>query len=192
MAGREWGGVVASIDPPGRISVILHQKSCGRIQAQGKFMKDVGILLLVMLLLNGCSTTTTPVQTAAGGTWESQMIGGAGEASGLSFITQFTVGGDGALSVTNLQFLTQGDCFPITGGTESGSLMVSANSDGLVTGTFMFVVAAGGNTLTLNSTSVTGTLSGSTLSGGSIIGTWTLVGDMGCNGSGTFTMTQSA
>jgi hypothetical protein len=156
-------------------------------------MKEVAILLLVALMLNGCSTSTTAVQTAAGGKWESQMLGGDGTASGFSFITQFTVGGDGTLSFSSFQFLTQGSCFPVAGGTESGSLLLTSSSNDEVTGTLSFVVTANGNTLTLTSTSVTGVLSGSTLSSGSILGTWVLQGGTGCTGaSGTFTMTQSA
>lgn len=160
-------------------------------------MKEVAILLLFALLLNGCSSGTTAAQTAAGGTWESQMLGGDGTASGFSFIAQFTVSANGALSISNFQFLTSitGGCFPVTGGTESGTLDVTFNSADQVTGTFSFMVVSGGNTLTLTSTSVTGTLTGSssdTLSNGVITGTWALTGGTGCTGtSGTFTMTQT-
>jgi hypothetical protein len=156
-------------------------------------MKDVGILLLVALLLNGCGSSSTSVQTASGGTWEAQLSGGDGTASGFSFITQFTVGGNGALSVSSFQFLTAGTCFPVTGGTQSGTLIATLNSANQVTGTFSFTETSGGNTLALTSTSVTGTLSGTTLTGGSITGTWALQGGgTGCNNAGgTFTMKQS-
>jgi len=61
-------------------------------------MKEVAVLLLAALILNGCSTSsTTSVQTAAGGTWQAEMLGGQGTASGFSFITQFTVGSNGTL-----------------------------------------------------------------------------------------------
>ena len=159
-------------------------------------MKELAILLLVALMLNGCGTTSTNnVQTASGGTWQSEMLGGDGAASGFSFITQFTVGGSGTLSISSFQFLTQidGGCFPVTGGSESGTLNVTFNSADQVTGTFSFTVASGGNTLTLTSSAVTGTLSGSTLTGGSITGRWALQGGTGCNNvNGTFTMTQTA
>ena len=155
-------------------------------------MKDVGILLLVALLLNGCGTSSTTVQTASGGTWEANLSGGDGMASGFSFITQFTVGGNGALSVSSFQFITAGTCFPVTGGTQSGTLTATTNSANQVTGTFSFTESSGGNTLTLTSTSVTGTLSGTTLTGGSITGTWSIQGGTGCNNAGgTFTMKQS-
>ena len=58
-------------------------------------MKEVAILLVVTLLLNGCGTTTTATQTAASGLWYADLLGGAGPASGFSFNTQFTVSGGG-------------------------------------------------------------------------------------------------
>ena len=163
-------------------------------------MKEVAILLLVALMLNGCgSSNTTPTQTAAGGTWQSQMLGGEGSASGFSFITQFAVGAGGALSVSYFQFLNQSEaqCFPINGGTVAGSMVLTENTTNFtVTGPFSFTVQSAGNTLTLTGT-VTGTengLNGTTLSGGSITGTWTLAGGSGCSDAtgGSFTMTQSA
>src|SRR5258706_478560 len=87
-------------------------------------MKEVAILLLITLVLNGCgSSSKTTVQTAAGATWQAEMLGGQGTASGFSFITQFTVGSDGALSITYFQFLNSNStqCFPVSGGPQSGS-----------------------------------------------------------------------
>jgi hypothetical protein len=158
-------------------------------------MKEVAILLLVTLMLNGCSSTTTTTQVAAGGVWSADLPGGTGEASGFSFTTQFTVNGNGSLSITYFQFLTNGPCFPITGGTSTGSMVLTTNtSNNAVTGTFTYTVASSGNTLTLNG-NVTGTntatSTGTTLSGGSITGTWAVTGASGCNASGqSFTMTQ--
>jgi hypothetical protein len=160
-------------------------------------MKEVAAMLLVALLLQGCSSNTTPVQTSAGGTWQAKMLGGNGEASGFSFITQFTVQGDGALSITSFQFLTHDNssCFPVTGGTVTGTMSLTVNSNDTVTGTLLFTVLSGENTLTLNGV-VTGTAVNNvtTLSGASITGNWTLAGD-GTNGcgaaGGSFTMTQS-
>ena len=161
-------------------------------------MKEVAILLLVALMLNGCSNSTA-VQTAVSGGWQAEMLGGDGLSSGFSFITQWTVsGGSGTLSVSNFQFLTQidGGCFPVTGETPTGNLKVTFNAADQVTGTFSFIVTSGGNTLTLTSTSVTGVINtnNNTLSNGVIIGNWAVVGSgTGCsNASGTFTMTQTA
>jgi hypothetical protein len=122
------------------------------------------------------------------------LSGGESTASGFSFITQFTVSGSGGtLSISYFQFLnSNSQCFPVSGGTQSGSMNLTVNSStNAVTGSFTFTVQSGGNTLTLNG-SVTGTESGTTLSGGSVTGTWTLTGGTGCNDptGGSFTMTQ--
>jgi hypothetical protein len=152
-------------------------------------MKEVAILLLVALMLNGCGSSTPTTQTAASGVWSADLPGGSGEASGFSFTTQFTVNGDGSLSITYFQFLTEGTCFPVSGGTETGAMVLTTNtSTNAVTGTFTYTVQSGGNTLTLNGT-VTGTTSATTLSGGSITGAWSVTG--GCNATGeSFTMMQ--
>jgi len=158
-------------------------------------MKEVAILLLITLVLNGCgSSSKTTVQTAAGATWQAEMLGGQGTASGFSFITQFTVGSDGTLSISYFQYLNSNStqCFPVSGGTQTGSMVLTTNtSNSTVTGTFSFTVQSGGNTLTLTGT-VTGTESGTTLSGGSVTGTWALSGGTGCSDAtgGSFTMTQ--
>jgi hypothetical protein len=161
-------------------------------------MKEVAILLLVALMLNGCSSSTAAVQTAAGGTWQAALLGGESDSTGFSFNTQFTVNGDGSLSVSYFQFLNSGQpCFPFSGLRPTGTIILSVNSVTFaVTGTFTFVVVSAGNTLTLNGT-VTGTengTNGTTLSGTSVVGDWTLAGDGtgGCdNTTGSFTMSQS-
>ena len=156
-------------------------------------MKEVAILLLVALMLNGCGSNSTPATTTtASGNWQAEMAGGSGPDSGFSFITTFTVGGDGSLSVSYFQFLNSnsGQCFPVSGGTQTGT-MVLTSSGSVVSGTFSFVVQSGNNTLTLTGV-VTGTANGTTLTATSITGTWALTGDAGCTGSsGTFTMTKS-
>jgi hypothetical protein len=164
------------------------------LNPQGKFMKEVAILLLVALLLNGCSSSsnsTTAAQTAASGVWSADLPGGSGEGSGFSFTTQFTVNSGGTLSITYFQFLTQGTCFPVSGGTQSGTLNLTIDTTtNAVTGTFTYDVKSGNNDLALTGT-VTGTESGSKLSGGVVTGTWTLSGDPGCNSTqGSFTMKQ--
>ncbi len=159
-------------------------------------MKEVAVLLLLALLLNGCGSGATAVQGAAGGGWEANLSGGEGKASGFSFVTQFSVNGGGALSVSNFQFLTQitGGCFPVSGEDPTGTLNVSYNADGVVSGTFSFLIVSNGNTLTLTSNEVTGSFNttGNILTGATIMGMWALTGGTGCNDvSGTFTMTQS-
>jgi hypothetical protein len=165
---------------------------------QGPFMKVVAVLLLLALsLATGCGGRTTipaSAQTAASGGWNAQLLGGAGEGSGLSFTTQFTVNGDGSLSVTFFQFLTEGLCFTATGEAPTGTMDLTLNNaNQQVIGTFTFTVQSSGNTLTMNG-QVTGTESGTTLSSGTITGNWTLTsGTPACNGtSGNFTMTETA
>jgi hypothetical protein len=162
-------------------------------------MKEVALLLLLALMLNGCGgsnlITTQTAQSAAAGIWSAQIFGGSGEASGFSFNTEFTVNSSGTLSITYFQFLTTGTCFPVDGGTENGSMDLIINSStSAVTGTFTYTVQSSSNKLTLNG-QVTGTANGTatSLSDGSITGTWTVAGGTGCNATGgTFTMCQSS
>jgi hypothetical protein len=158
-------------------------------------MKEVAILLVVALMLNGCGSSSTTTQATATGVWSADLSGGIGSASGFSFTTQFTVNGNGSLNITSFQFLTSGTCFPITGGSQTGSMVLTTNTTtNAVTGTFTYTVQSGGNTLTLNGT-VTGNvaLNTTTFSGGSVTGTWAVTGATGCNVTGeSFTMTQTS
>lgn len=153
-------------------------------------MKEVAILLLLALGLNGCSSSTTTVQTPSGDIWSAVLTGGTGADPDPSFNTQFTLNGN-SLSISYFQFLTQQSCFPIAGETETGQTALIINSSTFaVTGTLTYVVQSGGNTLTLNGTSVTGTETGTTLTNGLVTGTWSETGGNGCTASGSFTMTQ--
>src|SRR5258708_8058411 len=116
-------------------------------------MKEVAVLLLVALLLvalmlNGCGSSSTPTtQKAASGIWSAALQGGTGDASGFSFTTQFTVNGNGSLNITFFQFLTAGTCFPVSGGNQTGSMVLSTNtSTHAVTGTFTHLVQSDNNT----------------------------------------------
>jgi hypothetical protein len=170
-------------------------------------MKQVAILLLLAmaLMLGGCGSTPTSVQTGAGGIWLAELTGGTGEASGLSFITDFTLNGNSTLNITSFQFLNynpnnSANCFSsINGPNVSGSIPLTVQSNDTVTGTITYVVQSGSNTLTLTGT-VTGTASqnGSgtnvtyTLTSATISGNWSLKGSGACNATGGgFTMTQS-
>jgi hypothetical protein len=196
--GREKARVVYIHPMRGRI-----WRFCGKIlvsKTMKEFMRAVAVcaLLAFVAWTSGCSSSNAPnAQNDASGVWQAALSGGDGTASGFSFVTQFAVGTNGALSVTNFQFLNnnQGACFPVTGATPSGTFMLSINSaDQLTDSTFSFTVTANGNTLTLTSTSVTGTATGSVISGGTVLGTWVLQGtSTGCTAaSGSFTMTQSS
>jgi len=162
-------------------------------------MKEVAILLLAALLLNGCSTSnSTTVQTPVGNGWGAAMSGGEGTSSGFSFNTFFTVGSGGALSISSTQLLNSGTCFGTSTIVSGGTLNVTVNAAFQVSGTFSFTLtSSAGDVVTLSSNDVTGTVNATpnALSNGSIIGTWGLVPASGSTcvaTGGSFTMTQSA
>jgi|SRR5271165_3290928 len=170
-------------------------------------MKAVVILVLVaVMMLNGCGGSSATVQAASGTVWQAQLTGGSGAASGLSFITTFTINGNGSLTIPSSDFqflnLNQGSCFPVTGDDASGSIMNLQvdPTTGEVTANFSFTVQGNGNTLTLmgpltgtETGIVTGTSNNTgTFTTASVTGTWTLTGADKCNAGPTgtsFTMT---
>jgi hypothetical protein len=168
-------------------------------------MKAVAILVLVgAVMLNSCGGNSATVQAASGTVWQAQLSGGSGAASGLSFITTFTINGNGSLTVpsSDFQFLNQGSCFPVTGDDASGSITdLQVNpTTGEVTANFSFTVTGAGNTLTLTGPLtgtetgiVVGTTNTGTFSSASVLGTWTLTGSPTCSVTSTdetsFTMT---
>src|ERR1700691_5362760 len=76
-------------------------------------------LLAVGCFLAGCGTTRTAT-TAAGGNWAVTLQGPPANETLFNFETTFSVDDSGALNVTNLNFLTAGPCFPVTGLGERG------------------------------------------------------------------------
>jgi hypothetical protein len=161
-------------------------------------MKEVAILLLLALVLNGCGSSTPTLQSTSGGIWQATLYSGVGSASGFSFITQFTVNSDGTLNITSFQFLNLGTCFTsVSAVTPTGSVVLVLNTNDTVSGSIKYVVQSNGNTLTLNGT-VTGTAivtannSSASLTGATITGDWLITGGTGCNDAGgSFTMNQS-
>jgi hypothetical protein len=157
-------------------------------------MKVAAILVLTVFLLN-CGTSDPTVQQAATGIWSANLTGGIAGTSGFSFTTQFTVNSDGTLSINFFQFLNHGTCFPVSGGTVSGKMMLIPNTVNFtVTGTVNFVVQSGDNTLTLNGNITSGSQAGNVLSNVVATGSWAVTTTgTGCSaGSGDFTMTQTA
>jgi hypothetical protein len=170
-------------------------------------MKAVAILMAAALLLNGCSKSTT-VQEAPGAIWQAQLLGGKGQESGFSFVTQFTFNGNGSLTPGYFQFLNDdpgSSCFPLAKLLPIGSL-TNFNFDQTtlaVTGTFAYTIQSGGNTLTVTGplvgvASETGQTGSNTitLTSGSVTGDWTFTGGgtpTGCSDTltGSFTMTMS-
>jgi len=168
-------------------------------------MKQVAILLLMAVMLDGCSSTRT-LQSTTSGIFQARLYGGVGDASGFSFITQFTLNSNNSLNILSFQFLTDNNngntpCFPVNGGAVSGNIAnYVVNTNDTVSGNLTYVVKSSGNTLTLTgvvtgTATVTGTYpnTSTTLTSVSVEdGSWTLAGGTGCNNaSGPFTMTES-
>jgi hypothetical protein len=169
-------------------------------------MKKLAILILLALELAvcGCGTTSpsNQVNTQTNGLWEAQLTGGTGQASLLTFTTQFSVTNTGPLDITNFGFINAGACFGTTANTttETGTATLVTGSTDQVTGTLNFTVTSitpAGNTLALTG-NLTGTSNGTTgttgtLSNGVVSGSWKLTGgagDASCMGEGTFVMCQ--
>lgn len=163
-------------------------------------------LLALELAVCGCGNTTpssTITTETPNSTWEAQLTGGTGPASGLSFTTAFSSSNYSTLDITNFFFINTGPCFGANVGdsTVAGAVTLTTNSTDQVSGSLGFAVTSvtpAGNILTLTSTGLSGTSNGTdlsigTLSNGVVWGNWTLTGgqgDPGCAGSGNFVMCQ--
>ena len=155
-------------------------------------MRNLAILglLALELMLIGCGGSTSSTVKTANGTWESALIGSDAGVGVFNFITQFSVGTGGTLSVSYLSFLTTGPCFPISGDTASGSFDVTASGT-TPAANFQFTVQSGSNTLAMTGTATETTDSSGNITWSKIAGPWTLTGGTDCAGSGTFTMTRT-
>jgi hypothetical protein len=163
-------------------------------------MKKLAIVGLLTLgcFLAGCGTTTTAT-TEAGGNWAVTFAAGDPPVNEtlFNFVTTFSVDTSGALTVTNLNFLTAGPCFPVTGlgDTVGGTFDVtSLPSDPTATANVTFTVQGGGNSLAMTGTAtgVTNTVA-QTTTWSVVTGTWTLTGATACtlgvpSPTGNFTM----
>jgi hypothetical protein len=140
----------------------------------------VALLLGLGLILVGCGSDKSSGNI--NGNWTATLTDGSG-AQAFAFTTALlATGSSGTLTVNSFHFSTNSPCF-VSGEIENGTLALSGDFSGNVSGQFGMSVlsgAPGGNTLTL-----TGTVNGGTISG-----TWILAGSVGCSGSGRFTMTR--
>ncbi len=138
------------------------------------------VLLGLGLILPGCGTSSTP--GSINGNWTATLTGTNGTQEFAFTTSLIATGGSGMVTVSNLSFSTDSPCF-VSGQTAVGTFVLSGNFNGNVSGQFGMSVMSGnpgGNTLSL-----TGAVSGNTISG-----TWTLTGSSGCTGHGTFLMTR--
>jgi hypothetical protein len=143
-------------------------------------MKQFGIAILLALAvaMAACGGTSTNAGTVTGN-WTATLTG----TENLSFTTSLMQNSGTAVTGTNLTFTTATPCFT-SGGTQTGSFILSGNLNGGVSGAFQLTITSGtpaGNTLVM-----TGTVNDNTISGN-----WTLSGiTSGCSGTGTFTFTK--
>jgi hypothetical protein len=132
---------------------------------------------LILVACGGGSSSSSPTVT---GNWTATLTN-TDSTPALGFTTSLTQsGGSVMVTGTNLNFTTSTACFT-SGGSQTGSFVLSGNFNGNITGAFQLIITSGtptGNTLTLQ-----GTVNNNT-----ITGTWTLTGTGGCTGSGTFTI----
>ena len=145
-------------------------------------MKQIGIAMLVGLglMLSACGGGHS--NSTVSGNWTASLSNPDGTPA-FAFTTSLYQNSGTVVSVTTLGFNTATPCFA-SGGSATGSFILSGNFNGNVTGGFQLTVQSGtpsGNVLALQ-----GAVNNNVISG-----TWTLTGvTSGCTGSGNFTMTK--
>ena len=147
-------------------------------------MKQFGIAMvmaagLILLACGGSSSTSNTVT----GNWTATLTNSDGTPA-FAFTTSLTQSnGTATVTGTNLSFTTSTPCFT-SGGSQTGSFVLSGNFNGNISGAFQLTITSGtpsGNTLVLQ-----GTVNNNT-----ITGTWNLTGStQGCTGNGTFTLNR--
>jgi hypothetical protein len=147
-------------------------------------MKQLGMamVLAVGLLLAACGGGSSRSAATVTGNWTATLTN-TDSTPAFTFTTSLMQNSGTVVTGTNLSFTTNTPCFT-SGGTQTGSFVLSGNFNGNITGAFQLTITSGtpaGNTLTLQ-----GSVNNNT-----ITGTWTLTGvTSGCAGSGNFTMTR--
>jgi hypothetical protein len=145
-------------------------------------MRSLAITLLLGLGLTLAGCGSDKQSGNINGNWTATLTDTSG-AQMLAFSTSLqATGNSGTVTINNFHFSTNSVCF-VSDETESGTFALTGNFNGNVSGQFGMSVLSGspgGNSLTL-----TGTVSGNTMSG-----TWILAGSSGCTGNGNFTMTR--
>jgi hypothetical protein len=141
----------------------------------------IAVTLALGLMLTACGGSSSSSNNISGN-WTAALTNPDGSPA-FAFTTTLNQSSGTSVSITSLSFTTSTPCFS-SGGTETGSFVLSGNFNGSVTGSYQMIIQSGtpsGNVLTLQ-----GAVKNNT-----ITGTWTLTGvTSGCTGSGTFTMTK--
>jgi hypothetical protein len=148
-------------------------------------MKPLVTILLVglALMLGGCGSSNN--SGTINGNWSAALLNSDGSAA-FGFTATLTQASGSAVSVSNFNFTTSSPCFA-SATTQSASFQLTGNTNGNVTGNYGMSIST---EFSAGQTNNQLTLQG-TVSGGTISGTWSLTGQTGCTGSGTFTMTES-
>jgi len=148
-------------------------------------MKQLGIAMLFVLglMLSACGGgSSNNSNGSVSGNWTASLSNPDGGPA-FAFTMSLSQNSGTVVSVTNLTFTTATPCF-VSGGSATGSFILSGNFNGNVTGSFQLTVQSGtpsGNVLALQ-----GTVNNNVISG-----TWALTGvTSGCTGSGNFTVTK--
>jgi hypothetical protein len=139
------------------------------------------VLIAAGMVLAGCGSGSNHNSGNINGNWTASLTDTNGSPV-FGFGTSLVVNSGGTLSITNFNFTTNSSCF-VSGETETGSFVLMGDFNGNVSGKFDFSISSGnpaGNTLALSGA----------VNGGTITGTWTLTGGIGCTGNGNFTMTK--
>jgi hypothetical protein len=143
---------------------------------------SIAVLLVLGLTLAACGGGSSSSPNTINGNWTATLTNPDGSPA-FGFTTSLSQSSGTAVTITNLSFTTSTPCFS-SGGTETGTFVLSGNFNGSVSGGFQMTVQSGtpsGNTLILQGT----------VMNNAVTGTWTLSGvTSGCTGSGTFTMTK--
>ena len=148
-------------------------------------MKQFGIavVMAVGLILLACGGGSSSTSNTVTGNWTATLTNSDGTPA-FAFTTSLTQSnGTATVTGTNLSFTTSTPCFT-SGGSQTGSFVLSGNFNGNISGAFQLTITSGtpsGNTLVLQ-----GTVNNNT-----ITGTWNLTGStQGCTGNGTFTLNR--
>lgn len=111
----------------------------------------LAILLALGLTLAGCGNSRANID----GNWTTTLVTPPGGTPVFAFQTNFTGSGGGAFTVTSLTFTTTGTCFNTPPFTEVGTVSLSGDYNGHVTGSFGLTITTQfstgtNNVLTLN------------------------------------------